>query len=880
MKNKKVLKALAALTLGGTAAFGLVFAGCSHEHTFDESKWGGSDATGHWHEATCEHTDEKGGFSKHNYGTDGNGQYCLDCNYENPDYKAPAQATKLSAPVITLTDGVISWSAVQHATGYEVHKDGTKVTDVTATSYTIADGAYGAYTVKATSTDTANYSISDASNTVNYTAPAEEGYTITLNAGEGTLTTESLKTANGKLSSLPSPKAPAGYKFKGWFDSATGGNAITTETVFDEDCTIYAQYQIADGVYSKDGKLLFELEWVEPDDSAKRQYGSEDIALEPGDEFVIKIDGEVLTHNVGTLELWLANDCHGVTLNQANGTFTVKEQAGEEGERGFKLYAKYYTDGTPCWSISVTDGLTDNLVAGGAYLVGTGWSTGSWNITADNYIDPENGLTVTLSKDADFKITDCLDVPEGENRGWQYNDPTFYLMKSGSEDGYLNFANVGASGNIKVLTPGTYTITVVISEDEDGEKDIKFCFEPEEGLKPAPIEAEFVTGGAYLVGTGFAESAVWTLNKNYYINPEGGLTVTLGENAEVQITDCTNGLTGSMGWSYKSDSLFEVKDAGEGKAYILFSGGAGKVLAKGEYTITVTYNGETPLFHFEPAEGVEPAQLEAEYVKGGAYLVGTGFSDDAVWNLNNDYYINPEGGLTVTLKAGASVQITDCTNGYSGAMGWSYKSDSMFEVKDAGEGYAYITFSGGTGTVLAEGEYTITVTYNEGTPLFHFEPAEGVDPVKLVEPIVHYYIKGAMVTSWANKTDAEFEMTLTEGVYELTIDLAAGDEFMFWSQDENPDTGVLTDNNTRFIQSGALAEGITCVTVKGANMLTVEEGTYKFTFDTATGKLNIEFTAKSEEGGEVTPEPDPEEPTDPVAPDPEQPSETEETPEE
>ena len=38
----------------------------AHTHTFDEDRWE-SDATGHWHPATCGHTGEKGGFASHTF---------------------------------------------------------------------------------------------------------------------------------------------------------------------------------------------------------------------------------------------------------------------------------------------------------------------------------------------------------------------------------------------------------------------------------------------------------------------------------------------------------------------------------------------------------------------------------------------------------------------------------------------------------------------------------------------------------------------------------------------------------------------------------------------------------------------------------------------
>ena len=59
---KKGLSAtLAALLCTATCMFGLV--GCGHKHTFSE-KWS-SDDTYHWHEATCEHSDERSEYGEH-----------------------------------------------------------------------------------------------------------------------------------------------------------------------------------------------------------------------------------------------------------------------------------------------------------------------------------------------------------------------------------------------------------------------------------------------------------------------------------------------------------------------------------------------------------------------------------------------------------------------------------------------------------------------------------------------------------------------------------------------------------------------------------------------------------------------------------------------
>ena len=69
MKQIKILGVLAiALTLGLSACGGKPSSGeGEHVHTFDTSKWE-SNATEHWHPATCEHTKEKGDKAKHTFG--------------------------------------------------------------------------------------------------------------------------------------------------------------------------------------------------------------------------------------------------------------------------------------------------------------------------------------------------------------------------------------------------------------------------------------------------------------------------------------------------------------------------------------------------------------------------------------------------------------------------------------------------------------------------------------------------------------------------------------------------------------------------------------------------------------------------------------------
>jgi uncharacterized repeat protein (TIGR02543 family) len=69
-------------------------------------------------------------------------------------------------------------------------------------------------------------------------------YTVVFDATAGTVTTVSGTTnADGKLSSLPTP-TKTGYTFNGWFTDETGGEKVTTSTIFTANTAIYARWTL------------------------------------------------------------------------------------------------------------------------------------------------------------------------------------------------------------------------------------------------------------------------------------------------------------------------------------------------------------------------------------------------------------------------------------------------------------------------------------------------------------------------------------------------------------------------------------------------------------------------------------------------------------
>ncbi len=74
-------------------------------------------------------------------------------------------------------------------------------------------------------------------------APAEVVHTIILNANGGSVYPATIITnPDGTLASLPTPKLSMWYRFDGWFTAPTGGEKITTSTVFTEGTTLYARW--------------------------------------------------------------------------------------------------------------------------------------------------------------------------------------------------------------------------------------------------------------------------------------------------------------------------------------------------------------------------------------------------------------------------------------------------------------------------------------------------------------------------------------------------------------------------------------------------------------------------------------------------------------
>lgn len=239
-----------------------------HQHTFSNS-WS-SNAYGHWHAATCEHSDLKEDFQEHSYGTAGEARYtCSICKYVDADKKAAADivdASKvvLKADEVQVGDKIYFGNQLSPNKWITVCRKCHMIwitsadSDPDDISVGIGVGSQKCYEVEQTDEhkdhkDDVGYadfnwyttnSNSPLERNVPYTVIENDnlGYKITYNTNGGSEVTEAVHQK--KLPDVLPTTSKAEYEFAGWYTdealtkAAVPGKALTGNTI------LYAKWTV------------------------------------------------------------------------------------------------------------------------------------------------------------------------------------------------------------------------------------------------------------------------------------------------------------------------------------------------------------------------------------------------------------------------------------------------------------------------------------------------------------------------------------------------------------------------------------------------------------------------------------------------------------
>lgn len=240
----------------------------AHEHTFSDN-WS-SNAYGHWHAATCEHSNLEENYQKHSYGTTGEDRYtCLICKYVDADKKAAADivdASKvvLKADEVQVGDKIYFGNQLSPNKWITVCRKCHMIWITSADSdpdnidVGISDGDQKCYEVEQTDEhkdhkDDVGYadfnwyttnSNSPLERNVPYTVIENDnlGYKITYNTNGGSEVTEAVHQK--KLPDVLPTTSKAEYEFAGWYTdealtkAAVPGKALTGNTI------LYAKWTV------------------------------------------------------------------------------------------------------------------------------------------------------------------------------------------------------------------------------------------------------------------------------------------------------------------------------------------------------------------------------------------------------------------------------------------------------------------------------------------------------------------------------------------------------------------------------------------------------------------------------------------------------------
>lgn len=229
--------------------------------------------------------------------------------------------------------------------------------------------------------------------------------------------------------------------------------------------------------------------------------------------------------------------------------------------------------------------------------------------------------------------------------------------------------------------------------------------------------------------------------------------------------------------------------------------------------------------------------------------------------INEEHYLTKSADanvytITLDLCEGDEFQLAVDTS-------WTNQRGGGYLETTDQDGTSYFSVSGGLSDstqkanikCLVSGNYTLTLTTYPGADVVESEsyssnPYDSITftyngemQAEAAELTVSYYIKGAIITGWEDKYDAEYAFTEENGIHTLTIDLEEGDEFLFTTlvTDAEGNFGV----GTEYVRYSNITDETSLGFVDGTetqNIIAKQAGTYTFTYNPETAVLTVAMT--------------------------------------
>ncbi len=699
-------------------------------------------------------------------------------------------------------------------------------------------------------------------------------YTITFHGGEhGTITGDTTaKTVNGKIVAFPTVEVDTGWLQDGWM--LLDETPIDTDVVFTADADVYANY-VADPVSTAPAAAIIngvqnamtrnESPDTESFPTLKEEYMLVDgVYLDANQTVTFELRGKDGEFAALPGKLFVDKKSAGIDISVTSSPVTgiTALRAGT-----YKIYLKLWD--TDDWTVYATDGGApivgeQTLTDGAFYLVG---DMSDWQLK-QKYELKDNTLEIDLEADKWFKVATCQFTQNAETGEDEYtilwgeygvNQFAWYQLDTASQAYViLNDATGDSHGNVKVKTDGTYIVTVnkagktwsIALKGGEGPVD-PIDPDPERPMTDPEPPARAYEDAEVTVGDLTMTDATATIDRGWRVdvtNPEGGyydnhtlsdqFMATLKVTAETAYSFAIDGTAIDQLWiEHHKDIQVKVGDtlgAAGGAS------GAGFTLVAGDYTVYLKKYSDGGFTVW--IQGTQTGAFgETPVVETNTYKVGeTGTAVDltpkaltsaeTAEGMLAQYWID-----TVQFNTGDKLYFTIKGE----AITFEVESSSSGVKTPEGTNNAYLEISNG-------GKFKIYIKQYETK--YQIYAGREIDPseiTKKAETVTanNTYLVGNVQNSdatWDNSSAKGFKLDArTDGMYEIVIDMTAGDNFKFYK------TGTTTATK-KWIGTIGSGNVSAFIGTAGDNLSIKATGKFYFIVDVSAAKVYVSYSADGE----------------------------------